>query len=276
MNRRFQKCFCALAFLLVACLLGAATGEGLTVHFLNAGKADAILLYTERGAVLIDSGRNKMGKEIASRLKADGVSQLDAMIITHYDKDHVGGADKLLEALPVKTVYMPDYDSDSKQYRQFVQALEASNANAVRLQENAEFELDGVRFAIDVANERDYGEDEENDFSLVTRVSFGKTSFLFAGDAENPRLAELLQEGDLRHDVLKVPHHGRMEALSGAFFAAVSPQYAVITSDEDELEDADVVDALTSLGTQVYLTREGEVTCASDGEQIVVSQAEGR
>ena len=109
--------------------------------------------------------------------------------------------------------------------------------------------------------------------SLVVRVEYGQTSFLFAADAENDRLFELLEEGDLASDVLKVPHHGGYEALSSAFFQAVSPEYAVITSDAENPEDETVVHILSSLGATVYLTRLGSVTMVSDGENLDVSQA---
>ena len=123
-----------------------------------------------------------------------------------------------------------------------------------------------------MANRDDYGEDEENDFSLVVRLTHGNVRFLFAGDAENARLAELLDEGDLASDVLKVPHHGRYADLSAAFFAAVSPQYAVITSDEDDPEDPETVRALEAAGAQVLFTREGTVTLVSDGEGVRAAQ----
>ena len=100
---------------------------------------------------------------------------------------------------------------------------------------------------------------------------YGENSFLFAGDAENPRLSELLSEGVGRHDVLKVPHHGRSEKFSSAFFAAVQPKYSVITSDEEDREDASVVQALKQYG-DVFLTREGAVTIVSDGAKIFVTR----
>ena len=100
------------------------------------------------------------------------------------------------------------------------------------------------------------------------RLTHGNASFLFAGDAENARLAELLDEGNLASDVLKVPHHGRYADLSAAFFAAVSPQYAVITSDEDGPEDPETVLALQAAGAEVLLTRTGTVELASDGKSV--------
>ena len=85
---------------------------------------------------------------------------------------------------------------------------------------------------------------------------------------------ELLSEGIGRYDVLKVPHHGRSETLSAAFFDAVQPSFSVITSDEEETEDAIVVRLLQQYG-DVYLTREGTVTCVSDGRTIQMQQQKG-
>ena len=270
--KRGYLIFCTL---LALCLLGVclpAAAERLEVVFLDAGKADAFILFTGNSTVVIDTGKDKMGKKMVEFLQERGIERIDAMFITHFDKDHVGGADSLLEKLPVSVVYEPSYFSDGKQYLQYREALDAAQVRNVRLTENLSFELDGVSYRVDVANKEDYGVDEENDFSLVISVTYGQTSFLFAGDAENARLGELLAEGNLAHDVLKAPHHGAAEKLSAAFFAAVNPKYAVITSDEEKPEDPGVVQALQDLGTEVYLTRLGGVACVSDGETLTFSQ----
>ncbi len=267
-----KKMFVLIVMLgVLLCLSACARAEEMTLHFFNAGKADACLLRTDSSVVLIDAGKNKMGKEIVEYLDDNGIERIDAMFITHFDKDHVGGADKVLESGKVKQVYEPAYLSESKQYVQYKDTLEVSQTPVVSLAENRLFELDGVVYQIDVANQTDYGADEENDFSLVISIQYGQNSFLFAGDAENPRLAELLAEGVGQHDVLKVPHHGKSEKLSASFFAAVRPRYSLITSDEEELEDAGVVHALEQYG-KVYLTRQGAVTIVSDGRELSVSQ----
>ena len=86
------------------------------------------------------------------------------------------------------------------------------------------------------------------------------------------RLAELLDEGGLRSDVLKAPHHGRYGEMSAAFFQAVSPEYAVITSAEDDLEDPETVRALEMTGARVLLTREGTVELISDGQRVWLAE----
>ena len=267
---------CMLSLVLMALPLGInAQTSHLEVIFLDVGKADAIVILTDNSTVLIDAGTDKMGKRIVSFFEKKGIERVDVMIITHFDKDHVGGADIVLEALPVGVIIEPAYEKDSKQYREYVDAIEQTQVRVENLGENMSFELDGVGYAIDVANDNYYGKDEENDFSLVTSLSFGSMRFLFAGDAENPRLAELIDEGDLSHDVLKVPHHGRAEKLSAAFFREVSPRYAVITSDEKNPEDEEVVALLRQLYAEVLLTREGDISIRTDGENITFSQDKG-
>ncbi len=263
---------CLLSALLMLPAGGSAQSRQLEAVFLDAGKSDAIIILTDSGTVLIDAGKNSMGKEIVAFLKSRQVERVDVMIITHFDKDHVGGADKVLEAMPVDLVIEPVYDKESKQRSDYMQALEKTRTRVESLSGNVSFELDGASFSIDVANASDYGRDEENDFSLVTSLRFGQVGFLFAGDAENARLAELLNEGGLSHDVLKVPHHGKAEKLSAAFFQAVGPSYAVITSDEKNPEDEVVPLLLRQFGAEVFVTREGTVTALTDGESIRLTQ----
>ena len=112
------------------------TANELTAVFFDVGKADAILLYNGEMAVLIDAGENGDGKDVAEAIRARGIERLDLLIITHFDKDHVGGADKILENIEVARVLEPDYDKDSKQYRQYREALEEQGVAAEALCEN--------------------------------------------------------------------------------------------------------------------------------------------
>ena len=207
-NTRRGRLLCLLLALCLMLLPGCARGESeaetLSVTFFDAGKADAILVRTGEHALLIDTGLNKNGAALVDALRAAGVQSLDMLLITHFDKDHVGGADSVLSSMPVGAIYQPDYPKDSKQMRQYLKAAQDAGVNPIALSENCKLTLGGARLLIDVANEDDYGADEENDFSLVVSLRFGETRFLFAGDAEETRIDELMAEGDLAHDVLKV------------------------------------------------------------------------
>lgn len=267
--RKLLACLLAMCLLaLPACAL--EEGEALSVTFFDAGNADAILVRTGEHALLIDTGLNKNGDELTERLKALGVTRLDALLITHFDKDHVGGADILLEEIPVDAVYQPDYCKDSKQMRQYQEAMASRGLTPVTLSENCALTLGGAELSIDVANQSDYGPDEENDFSLVVRLQFGDNRFLFAGDAEEARIAELLVEGDLACDVLKVPHHGKKHDNNALLFQAAGATYAVITSSDEEPEKQETVRLLELAGSTVLLTRLGEITLCSDGQEVTL------
>ena len=269
-----MKRICLVLTLL--CLLGlslCARADGLRVDFYDMGKADALLITTPGGKrVLIDTGTNKGGKNLVSLFEEAGVDHIDMLLITHYDKDHVGGADSILEALPVDTVVMPVYDKESKQYEQFIQALEEApgvSVHPMQTGETAAFESgDGVYMTVTAAHRTSYGPDEENDFSLAVRLSYGETRFLFAGDAEAPRQLELLKEGDVACDVLKVPYHGRMTAASETFLQAAAPQIAFITDSDKEPASDEIVRLLQALGTDVRCAKDGGISVLSDGHTV--------
>ena len=99
-NTRRGRLLCLLLALCLMLLPGCARGESeaetLSVTFFDAGKADAILVRTGEHALLIDTGLNKNGAALVDALRAAGVQSLDVLLITHFDKDHVGGADSVL------------------------------------------------------------------------------------------------------------------------------------------------------------------------------------
>ena len=254
------------------CVCAQAVGQEMKITFFQVEKADMFLLQTENSVVVIDTGKDSAGKMLVEHLEKEGIAHVDMLFITHFDKDHVGGADTLLSEVSVGYVFEPDYAKESKQVTQYRQALAKNGAALLVLSENYSIELDGVQYLVDVANSSYYGDDEENDFSLVISMTYDGTRLLFTGDAENPRLKELIFEGDLKHDILKVPHHGRWEKSSAAFFAAVQPRYSIITSDDKELEDQAVVDLLTAQGSEVFLTRQGMVVCTIRDGSIAFTQ----
>lgn len=260
--------------LLLLCLLLlplCAQADDLSVVFFDVGKADAALITAPQGTrILIDTGTNKEGKALAKRFLEEGIDRIDVMVITHYDKDHVGGADQILEELSVGQVIMPVYEKESKQYGQFMEALEKSpHTQAVPMPagETLELSADGASLLITAAHETHYGEDEENDFSLAVRLAYGQTRFLFPGDAEDARQRELLAEGDVACDVLKVPYHGRFVAASGDFLTAASPRIAFIPDSDEEPASEKVVALLRDLGCDVRSARDGDLRVISDGDQ---------
>jgi len=270
-----KSVFSLLFLLLLACMLPAGAQE-LRVDFYNMGKADAMLITTPNGTrILIDTGTNKGGKQLAERFEKEGIDAIDTLIITNYDKDHVGGADQVLESVSVRQVIMPVYEKESKQHTQFMEALDAlPEITRYPMEIGSDMAMqseDGVRISLTAAHKPSYGKDEENDFSLAVRLTYGDTKFLFAGDAEAPRQAELIEEGDVACDVLKVPYHGRQVSTSKKFLAAANPKIAYITDDEEDPAHPIVIRMLEELGADVYCAKDdGDVVVVSDGKNVSV------
>ena len=113
---------------------------------------------------------------------------------------------------------------------------------------------------------------QSNDYSVFTEITYGDHRFLFTGDGEKKRLQEYLDGRPDPCDFLKVPHHGRAEKNSEAFFEAVAPRYAVITCSEEEPPEDEVLALLKAAGAKTYLTSGGTVTAVSDGRTLTVTQ----
>ena len=239
---------------------------GLTVTFFNVGKGDAILIEAEEERMLIDSGYDDTSGEILGYLEEQGIRRLDYLVITHFDKDHVGGADHVLEAVEVGEILQPDYVSESGQYLEYREALEQAGKEPVLVTETWTLSLGNAELVVYPPQQEEYKE-EDNDFSLVISMAYGERRFVFAGDSERERLKELLSQSEfeLAHDLLKVPHHGRDEKNSREFLEAVCPEFAVITCSEDKPAEPEILKILDGMGTKTYQTWEGTVICQSDG-----------
>lgn len=246
---------------------------GVKVTFFDVGKGDAVLIETAHHCMMIDSGYDDTAKVILDYLRGQEIDRLDYLLLTHFDKDHVGGADRILRGVETETVLQPDYESDSGQYREYREAMQDAGKSPTAVTETMELSLDGAEFVIYPPQREDYKE-EDNDFSLVVSMRHGDGSFLFTGDCEKERLGELLaqEEFELESDVLKVPHHGRKEKNSQEFLSAVRPRMAVITSSKEKPADEEICSILEELGTTVYFTENGTVTILWDGEEYVAVQ----
>ena len=288
LTRREALAFASLALsagastsLLSACSSAGASGMAssetgtsqLTVTFLEVGKADAFVLVTNHACVMIDTGTAKTAQDVVDSLARLGVSAIDALIVTHFDQDHVGGAATVLKDLSVKAVYTTYQSKDSDAIDDYLAALDDVGLTATEVDATTTLTIDGVTYVIHPPDSSSYDKDESNNSSLVTRVTLGDTNLLFAADVESERIEELVADGaELSCDLLKVPHHGIYEGATEELVSAASPAYAVITSSKDQKEDDETVSALEEAGAQVYLTRKGVVTAVTDGSTLSISQ----
>lgn len=246
----------------------------LAVTFLDAGKADAILLHTNNSTVLIDTGLKSGAKELVQFIKDQGIDTIDYLILTHFDKDHVGGAARVIKKLKVNNIITSDYFKDSDEVRNYLEACDETGITAQVLENELSFMLDDVTYKIYPHIASTYSEKESNNSSLIISVTHGENRMLFTGDANNLRIEEFInkQETNFKYQLLKVPYHGRyIESLS-ELVNKIQPEYAVITSSQEDREDKKTVELLKDIGANVLLTREGAIVVKSDGRSLNIDQ----
>jgi beta-lactamase superfamily II metal-dependent hydrolase len=243
--------------------------DGLDVSVLGIGKADCILLRNGSNAVMIDTGMDEDTKTILNYLNKYNITSLDCLIITHFDKDHVGGADGIIKNIDVKKIIQPNYEGSNKDYKQYIQAMNEKGIKSDKLTKDTKITIGDMKLVISVPK-HDFEKNGDNDFSLVTSVYYGEKSFLFAGDAEKKRIKELLKDGLGQYDYLKVPHHGREAENSDDFFKTVKPKIAVITCSKEHPADEAVLKTLKKLGAEVYEADTKNVIVHSDGINLTV------
>ena len=240
------------------------------IYAFKAGKADSFLVETDGGFVLIDAGEKEMGEEIVNKLAEDGIDYLDYVIVTHFDKDHVGGMSKVLKNIEVGTVLQSNYSKNSGEYAKYSAALAASGASAVTVTDDYSFELGGAHFVVNGPAQEEYADSPSNNSSLITEIEYGDLRFLFMGDAEEARVAEFIDNNNQKYDFVKMPYHGAHLANLDEFLDNVSPKYALITSSDEELESVETTSALRLRGVKYYLTRQQNWVFVSDGKKIKV------
>lgn len=242
----------------------------LAVTFFDVGKGDCILIETTQGAIMMDTGYEENGEDIVSWLDEKGVDTLAYLILTHPDKDHIGGADIVINNINVKNIIETNCVVDSEDYMQYKQAALDKGINCLTLTSTKEILLGGANLTIYAPLSADYV--GQNDYSLVTKMIYGETDFLFAGDAEEIRIDEIVKQiPNIKSMLLKVPHHGTLKNNSKELFESVSPKYSIITCDKKKMYE-DVKKMLQNLNSEVYTTKDGDITVKSDGNKMTISQ----
>ncbi len=240
----------------------------LNVWCFQAGKADAFLFWNETGAVLIDTGESGFGKTILEKLAELDIKRLDYLLITHFDKDHVGGAKKLLSGIPVGTVLQSNSPKEGAEaYEKYLAALESCGLEPVTVRQTMSFSLGETVFTVNPPEKDSYPQDESNNSSLIVTVSHGNHRLLFCGDAEDLRTEEFLETKPGRFDFVKLPHHGKYQKTLRELLNETRPDYALITSSEEEPEEPETMELLSEFSVEALLTRNGpiQIICTADG-----------
>lgn len=252
-----------------------AEGETLEIHFLDVGQGDATLIRQGSHAMLIDGGDNDKGTLVQSYLKYQGIEELDYVIGTHPDSDHVGGLDVVMYKFPWDEVILPDLQKDTKTYQDVLKVIKEKGKNITYPIVGTTYKLGEAEFTVIAPAEEDYG-DNWNDYSVGILLCFGENRFVFTGDAEEEAEEDMIETaGDLSADVLKAAHHGSDTANTSSFLEAVNPESVVISCGEGNSYGhprAGAMNRFREMGVDVYRTDEqGTIVAVSDGKKITWS-----
>lgn len=242
----------------------------LSVLFINVGKADATLVLYADKAYLIDTGAKNSAPQLIGALNLYGIGTLD-VFLTHTDADHIGGMTALAKNFNIGTMYSAEISEIKKKGGNKIAEL----AEKLSLTHKKLRALDKVEITQDtyfeILGPLVYNEGDDNDNSLVIRLHVNGRTLLFTGDMQFAQEETLLNAGaDLNADILKVSNHGNPDATSERFAAAVSPQFAVISTDTTVDEDSANARVKSALrGAIVYITQDYQcgvlVTVQADG-----------
>ena len=277
---RKQKTVFWLALFLSVFLCGCTvsdkdepTGEqDLTITVFSIGKADAILVESEGRSMLIDCGEKEHGAQLLRELEAHSISRLDYLQITHFDKDHVGGAAEVASGVEIGQILLPDYVGRRADYFSFLKVI-GPRQNTLVVNKPTTLRLGHLEFTVYPAEspeQFDSTTDEyDNEMSLVTMLCCGERRFLFCGDVEKVRLKQMLSSGtDWSCDWVKLPHHGRYCKALWRLLRKSCAQYAVMTTSDDAPAEKKTISTLRELGITSFDTCSGDVITHSDGDQI--------
>lgn len=261
----------------MSCLAGCGQAESgtMTIDILKIGKADCSIITDGEHTILIDCGEADDSTEILDTLDNMQIEKVDALILTHYDKDHIGGAAGIILNCEIGELIEPDYipeNPESEAYVAYREAVSQTGLPVVSVTERLELEMGDILLSMIGAGEHTYTQNIDNNCSLVVELEHLGNRFLFAGDIEKQRISEMLEEGMDSYDFLKVPHHGIYDQTLVSLFSAVNMDYAVITCSKKNPADPETLEALSETGCQVHCTADGNIRVISTEEGIKVVQ----
>lgn len=250
-------------------------GGYLTVHYIDVGQGDSILITCDGEYMLIDAGENDKTNTVINYLDSLNITELDLVVGTHAHSDHIGEMGDVLNAIPAEEVWYPSYRHGTKTEDKFLTAAENCGAAIYQPELGETYDLGGATVTVLGPVKDDYT--DPNDMSIILMVQFGENKFLFTGDMEHTDgaesdLVDYWGEDKLKADVLKVGHHGSDTSTRYYFLRAVSPSYAVISVGEGNSYGHPKQETLDILGqAEIYTYRTdymGSIVAVSDGKAI--------
>ncbi|WP_026887096.1 ComEC/Rec2 family competence protein [Clostridium beijerinckii] len=247
----------------------SVTDENLKIHYIDVGQGDSELIQVNGKNILIDAGTSD--KRSLEYLKSIGITRLDYVIATHPHEDHIGSMDDVIINYDIGDFYAPKVTTTTKTYENMINALKSKSLKINVPKVGEKINIGNLVLTFLAPNSSKY--DDLNNYSIVIKLEYGKTSFVFMGDAEGVSENEILaKQLDIQADVLKVGHHGSHSSTTQAFIDKVNPKYAVISCEKGNdygHPHKETIDKLNNKNIKVFRTdMQGTIIATSNGENI--------
>ena len=244
----------------------------LKVHYLDVGQGDSIFIELPNNeTMLIDAAESYQSENIINYLKNLNYQKIDYVIGTHPHTDHIGGLKDIINTFEIGKIYMPKVVSTTKTYESLLMAIKDKNLKINTAKAGTSIiDTDALKINILAPNNSTYT--ELNNYSVVTKITYGTTKFLFMGDAE--KLSENEIKENVTADVIKIGHHGSNTSSSIDFIKKVNAKYGIISvglNNKYNLPKEETITNWENSGTKIYLTSiNGTIRAISDGTNIKI------
>lgn len=244
----------------------------LKVHYLDVGQGDSIFVELPNNeTMLIDAAESYQSENIINYLKNLNYQKIDYVIGTHPHTDHIGGLKNIINTFEIGKIYMPKVVSTTKTYESLLMAIKDKNLKINTAKAGTSIiDTDALKINILAPNNSTYT--ELNNYSVVTKITYGTTKFLFMGDAE--KLSENEIKENVTADVIKIGHHGSNTSSSIDFIKKVNAKYGIISvglNNKYNLPKEETITNWENSGTKIYLTStNGTIRASSDGINIKI------
>lgn len=244
----------------------------LKVHYLDVDQGDSIFVELPNNeTMLIDAAESYQSENIINYLKNLNYQKIDYVIGTHPHTDHIGGLKDIINTFEIGKIYMPKVVSTTKTYESLLMAIKDKNLKINTAKAGTSIiDTDALKINILAPNNSIYT--ELNNYSVVTKITYGTTKFLFMGDSE--KLIENEIKENVTADVIKIGHHGSNTSSSIDFIKKVNAKYGIISvglNNKYNLPKEETITNWENSGTKIYLTStNGTIRASSDGTNIKI------
>ncbi|XZF77164.1 ComEC/Rec2 family competence protein [Bacillus sp. AL-1R] len=249
----------------------------LLIYFFDVGQGDSMVMILPNGkTVLIDGGDVEHGGVVIKKLRRLHINEIDLLVSTHPDIDHIGGLLKVMNSVKITKILDSGKKYNSHSYYLYKKEAYQRNIPISIAKLNEKIMLDpNVDITVLNSGKKSY---TNNNSSIVLKVKYDDISILLTGDIERKAEQRLIKNEDINAQVLKIPHHGSSTSTSEAFLFAVNPTVAILSYDKFNLfghPHRSVMKRLNHLGIKQYTTDQfGDIELSTNGHKLYIEKEE--